>query len=42
VASIVHVLRDISTGRYVPDAPIVHGLELALDAALAAAKAKAS
>jgi len=34
VAAIVHVLRDIVAGQYAPGAPIVHGLELALDLAL--------
>lgn len=36
VAAIVHVLRDIAEERYEPDAPIVHGLKLALERALEA------
>lgn len=35
VAAIVHVLRDLRDGSYEPDAPIAHGLSLALEALLA-------
>src|SRR6185369_16124561 len=37
VASLVQVLQDIRDGRYKPDAPLVHGLTMALDRLLDAA-----
>lgn len=42
VAALVHVLQDIRDGRYKPDEPLVHGLTVALDRAIAAAAAARS
>jgi hypothetical protein len=42
VAAIVHVLRDMREGRYVPSAPIAAGLDLALTEALERAQARAT
>jgi site-specific recombinase XerD len=42
VAAIVHVLRDIAEGRYVPNAPIAHGLSVALELVAARSQARSA